>query len=166
MNIRTIPWITTEAFNFLKSIIKPNFNILEFGCGGSTIWFAKQNVKCITIEHNIDWYNIVTNYLIYHQLVYDIRLLPRPYYHICDTFINEYFDIILIDGRDRIKCLLNSINKLKHGGIIMLDNSERIEYADAFIILKEWETINTQQIEPDQTGFIYSGWQTSWWRRP
>jgi len=46
-----------------------------------------------------------------------------------DNYPDKYFDIILIDGRARPSCFKHSINKIKQGGYIILDNAERAEYS-------------------------------------
>ena len=38
------------------------------------------------------------------------------------------YDIICIDGRHRVKCLINSIDKLNKNGLLILDNAERHYY--------------------------------------
>lgn len=40
---------------------------------------------------------------------------------------DEYFDIIIVDGIHRVNCAYASLNKLKKGGILILDDSNRIE---------------------------------------
>ncbi|GGZ30824.1 hypothetical protein GCM10007049_24680 [Echinicola pacifica] len=61
------------------------------------------------------------------------------YFHMADEFEDAYFDFILVDGRARVACLLNSIDKLKSGGIMILDNSDRPSYQLAFKVLAQWE---------------------------
>ncbi len=61
------------------------------------------------------------------------------YFHVADDYQDEYFDFILVDGRARVACLLNSIPKLKSGGLMILDNSDRPSYGLAFEALKDWE---------------------------
>jgi len=46
-----------------------------------------------------------------------------------DKFPNDYFDIILIDGRARPSCFKHSVNKIKVGGHLILDNAERSHYS-------------------------------------
>ncbi|TAV04249.1 FkbM family methyltransferase [Rhizobium ruizarguesonis] len=46
-----------------------------------------------------------------------------------DSYPNEYFDVILIDGRARPGCFLHCMNKVKFNGYIVLDNAERETYA-------------------------------------
>lgn len=43
-------------------------------------------------------------------------------------FEEEYFDMVLIDGRTRTSCLYHAIPKVKIGGFLVLDNAERKYY--------------------------------------
>jgi len=54
----------------------------------------------------------------------------KNYVSFIDTFSDAYFDLILIDGRARTSCLKHSIPKLKTGGYLVLDNSERSYYIE------------------------------------
>ena len=49
-----------------------------------------------------------------------------------DKYENDYFDVILIDGRSRPSCIKHGIPKLKKGGLLILDNSDRIYYQEFF----------------------------------
>ena len=48
-------------------------------------------------------------------------------------FPDQYFDLILIDGRCRESCLQLSASKVKKDGFIILDNSERESYWNAVL---------------------------------
>jgi hypothetical protein len=45
-----------------------------------------------------------------------------------DRFPDQYFDIIIVDGRVRPSCMKHSWPKLKKGGYLVLDNSDRPHY--------------------------------------
>ncbi|BFM39484.1 hypothetical protein [Synechocystis sp. LKSZ1] len=45
-----------------------------------------------------------------------------------DNYPDQYFDLVLIDGRARPSCFKHAYKKVKSGGIIMLDNSDRDYY--------------------------------------
>jgi predicted GIY-YIG superfamily endonuclease len=47
-----------------------------------------------------------------------------------DSYPNEYFDVLVIDGRARPFCLKHGLNKVKPGGYIVYDNLEREYYKD------------------------------------
>ena len=57
----------------------------------------------------------------------------------CKAILKEegLFDIVLIDGRDRVRCAKNAISKLKSGGILIWDDSDRGYYEEGDIFLKE-----------------------------
>lgn len=169
LNIRTLPWLTEEAIVFLDQFCKNNKDakILEFGCGASTIWLSKRTNNLITIEHDKIWCDSIANLLNHVECnTVDLKLIPRPYYSICETFPDNYFDLILVDGRDRVKCIQYAINKVRPGGVLMLDNAERKYYQPAFDMLKDWTLNETEQLIPDQLGFWYQGWKTNWWIKP
>jgi hypothetical protein len=49
-----------------------------------------------------------------------------------DSFPDNYFDIVVIDGRSRPSCIKHGIPKLKKNGFLIIDNSERKYYLDPF----------------------------------
>ena len=53
-----------------------------------------------------------------------------------DKFPDEHFDIIVVDGRARQSCIKQAIPKVKKGGVILLDNTERKFYLAPFAELR------------------------------
>lgn len=49
-----------------------------------------------------------------------------------DNFPDQYFDLILVDGRARPSCIQQSLPRLRHGGLLVIDNTERPHYLVAF----------------------------------
>jgi hypothetical protein len=49
-----------------------------------------------------------------------------------DTFANEHFDLVLVDGRVRPACVYHAVSKIKKGGYLVVDNTEREYYTDYF----------------------------------
>ncbi|HAY39752.1 MAG TPA: FkbM family methyltransferase, partial [Desulfobacteraceae bacterium] len=47
----------------------------------------------------------------------------------------DIFNIIVIDGRDRVNCAKNSLKALKGDGVIIWDNSEREYYQEGYSYL-------------------------------
>jgi hypothetical protein len=153
------PWITYDAIDFLKDIIKPQWKIFEYGGGGSTLFFTKRSCEVVTVEHNQEWFELLTgilakkgvanwkgNYVLpesgnlaatpdkanpEHYSSGDLpsqRLNYKKYVSAIDSYPQEYFDVILVDGRSRPSCIKHSIPKLKKGGYLILDNSDRPYY--------------------------------------
>ncbi len=169
--IRPVPWITEDAIHFLEEFLDSNENarVLEFGCGASTIWLAQRTKNLVSIEHDHQWYQIISNELKKNEKCYNVNLILKntPYNSVCKTFPDGYFDLILIDGRNRKRCLQSSKRILKKGGILMLDNAERSWYQCAIKqLLSSWQFHRTIQTKPDSCNFWYENWQTNWWIKP
>lgn len=148
--MREYPWITTGAQVFFDKYFadNPSAKVLEFGAGGSTIWFANKHIDCITVEHDEKWFHDVITHIKDMNLSVSIILKSRPYSDICNTFSDSYFDFILIDGR----IVWNKGLKL---GPMSLENKEKrckvwkLIYPDGhfeiFKGLKEWCNNNNIQ---------------------
>ena len=78
-----------------------------------------------------------------------------------------FFDLVLVDGRSRLACLRAAINKVKLGGILMLDNSDYSRYQSSLEkvcidLLSGWE--KTEFLGPGPCSSVI-GWKTTAWRR-
>lgn len=119
---------------------------------------SKLTKKLISIEHDTKWHNKVKNNLQQDATCnpVDLRLLSKPYHTVCDKFPQEFFDLIIVDGRDRVKCIEASIKVLKKGGILMVDDAQREKYKPAYDLLKDWLITKTMSKPRD----------TYWWQKP
>lgn len=158
--LANLPLLAQTAISFLKDFLskKTNLKVLEFGSGASTVWLSRLTANLVSIEHHPDWYETVKSTLHNDSTCQsvDLRLLPLPYYSVCDKFSDEFFDLIIVDGRDRMQCLEASIRILKPGGVLMLDDAQRERYERADYLLRDWEF--TRSISPAR--------QTHWWIKP
>jgi predicted O-methyltransferase YrrM len=166
---RDEPWLTERAVGFLEKFFqeKPNAYVLEFGSGASTLWIAKHTSHFYSIEHSKLYYDLIQKQLHekgYNRVTYLFSQLP--YYHLCNEFPDDFFDLIIVDGRNRKGCIVHAIPKLKSGGVLLLDNAERPYYHGVFSLLREWKHVSTEQKGPDKFGFWYKGWKTDWWIKP
>ncbi|MEX0597447.1 MAG: class I SAM-dependent methyltransferase [Candidatus Paceibacterota bacterium] len=146
----------------------PNAKVLEFGSGSSTIWFAKNTKNLTSVEHSPKWFTKIKELLTSNDECQKVNLIlhDRPYYTICNQFPDNYFDLILVDGRNRNGCIKHSIRILKPGGTLMLDNAERPYYQKSLNLLKNWQAFSADQPQPDTCGFTYPGWKTNWYIKP
>ncbi len=53
------------------------------------------------------------------------ELEGHPYVEAIATFPQNTFDWILVDGMIRLPCFRNALDKLKSGGLLILDNANR-----------------------------------------
>lgn len=154
------PWLVNEAILFLSQLTfnYPNMKIFETGAGGSTLWFARRASYVVTFEHSKKWYNRVKRSLEAGKFN-NVNLIFAPDYPKkgIPVIEKEIYDLILIDGRGRVKSILTVHPALKPGGYLILDNSDRKKYAPAmkFLTNRDWPVIH----------FI-DKWRTSFWKKP
>lgn len=77
-----------------------------------------------------------------------------------DRYPDNYFDIVLVDGRSRPACIKHSIPKLKKGGLLVVDNSNRKYYFTFFkeVLDKEFNLVyNKKAPSPYATFFTKTG---------
>lgn len=135
-NGEPIPWITYPALDFIRKRITANLTVFEYGSGGSTTWWANRVKNVISVEHDHEWYEKIK--LIQRNNV-KLRHINLIYGGEYSKSIREYgvhFDIVVVDGRDRVSCIKHCVDFLKPNGIIILDNSDRTEYADGITFLQ------------------------------
>ena len=106
-------------------------------------------------------------YLLYDTETYTSRTFKeyrsfhfRDYVKKIDSFSDNYFDLILIDGRSRASCIKHSIKKIKIGGFLVLDNSEREDYKPAMKLLNKFNRTDFFGHGP----YIKEPWQTTIWK--
>ena len=56
-----VPWISYQATIDIAKLMTLNWNVLEFGSGSSTIWFANRCNHLISIENDDTWYSLISN---------------------------------------------------------------------------------------------------------
>lgn len=125
-----LPWITYPAIDFLKNRITKEMSVFEYGSGGSTLWWASRVKNVVAVEHDMQWYEKVLNALPANVEIQYVKLEYGSAY--CKTVAGYQgkFDIVVVDGRDRVNCVKNCLAALKSGGVVILDNSERHEYKE------------------------------------
>ncbi len=132
-----IPWVTYSFIDFIQGRLNDSLDVFEYGAGNSTHWYAEKVKTVTSVEHDVSWFNSVKDKmpsnvnLNYQELIYGGE------YSNYSNSLNEQFDMVIVDGRDRVNCVKNSILSLNDKGIIVLDDSERESYLEALIFLKK-----------------------------
>ena len=148
---RPIPWYTYPAIEYLSQFDYGGKRIFEFGCGYSSLFWADRAEQVISIEDNPNWFAKWQEEFKRDNL--DIRW--RDEGDIYEKAVFEdgcLYDVIVVDGKRRAECAAAAIQKLAPGGLIILDDSDRIntsqEYVKAVAALK-----NADLIQVDFYGF-------------
>lgn len=135
-NEKVNPWWGKSVVDLVVKKLNREMRVFEWGMGNSTLFWSQYVAEVVSVESDLEWYQKVSGIVpenvlpIYCDLQYDGEY--------CRTILGEQgvFDIILIDGRDRVRCAYNSVEKLKENGIIIWDNSEREYYQDGCQYIK------------------------------
>ena len=135
-----LPWYTYPAIEYLVQFDYGNKKIFEYGCGYSSAFWAGRAQKVVSIEDNQDYFARWKKEFQMQNL--DIRWRDEGEIYENAIFEDETkYDVIVIDGKRREKCAEAAVQKLAEGGMIILDDSDRIntslEYVHAVEILKQ-----------------------------
>lgn len=168
---RALPWMTYDAIDFLGTISGNRCKVFEWGSGGSTLFFAQRCARVVSVEHDKRWSNLVKKKLKeaphveyleiagekvgdwvdrdYNQpgdyISKDMRsrgLSFEKYVKAIDRFPEDYFDIVVVDGRARNSCVQQALPHVKEGGYLVVDNADREHYLDGHRELQDpakWE---------------------------
>jgi hypothetical protein len=91
----------------------------------------------MSVEHDIEWYEKIVDgkpqnaEIIYCELHKDGKYCRTP------SILGEKFDLIIVDGRDRVNCCKQAVEALSSRGVIVLDDSERVFYEEGIQFLLE-----------------------------
>ena len=133
-------------------------NIAEFGGGGSTLFFLNQASCLVTVEHDPKWFAEIKSTVLAKGYVKKWTAILAPpdlgsptlrsdytdpdnycssesenvhyksYACALDAYPDCFFDLIFVDGRARPSCVKHSAPKIRPGGHLIMDNTERSYY--------------------------------------
>lgn len=134
------PHMQLKEYYLLKELCKNKQVIVEYGSGGSTVYFLKQKKRVYSVESDADFYRLMCGLtIVKHALCRNLtyRLidlgptakwgipvnthsnLTWPDYYTAiwkDVHKEEKIDVVFIDGRFRVSCCLYSILRVLEKG--------------------------------------------------
>jgi hypothetical protein len=170
------PWWPYAAIQGVREALPPAAVVFEFGGGGSTLWLHDLGARVTCVEHHREWFGSLRQ-----RLPEDVTLaLREPTSTGAATsesepgnFFDDYvcavteqadstIDLVIVDGRARVACGLAAMSKIRPGGMLLLDDSDRPRYRPLLEALNGWD-------RTDYTGLKIGGGppcRTTVWRRP
>lgn len=119
---RPIPWYCLAAVDFLDVIDFSSADVLEFGSGQSTLWWASKAHTVTAMEESAEWHRYVAGRLPANA---DVTLVEDPQEHArMPLRLGRTYDVVVIDGGDRALAAQTALTVVKPDGLIILDNSE------------------------------------------
>lgn len=138
------PWIVPAAIGWLRRRIRRDWTILELGAGRSTPWFARRAGAVLSLEDNPYWHRHTSERLREEELEVDLRMTPVEEFPSAVAALDDgSFDLVVVDfleapGVSRIDALSPAREKVRPGRHLLLDDSDRPGYAEAYELLAGW----------------------------
>lgn len=131
-----IPWLTYPAIDFLEARIHSRMTVFEYGSGNSTFWWSSRVSSLVSCEHDKEFYADLQS-KVAANTTYLLRRAKGGSREYVQEIIKyrDIFDIIVLDGRQRVECAANCLAALHADGVIVWDNSDRQEYRPGFDFL-------------------------------
>ncbi len=119
-----LPWWPYPVVSAIEGLVKPDWRVLEFGSGRSTLWLADRCAEVVSIESSPVWAAFVQKKS--EACSGDVNVIQRDFEDYADTsaFADGSFDFCVIDGLVRYRCFENALRVVRPGGYIYLDNSD------------------------------------------
>lgn len=161
-----LPWLPFSVIEHLDRRLSKDAKVLEYGGGGSTLWFAERVGEVHTIEHHAEWAAELRRLTRDHPNV-TIHEVPADsdfdrYVGAADQFDDDFFDLVAVDGRERVRCFERSLRIVKPGGLLLLDDINRSRYDIATEIADGWRRSEFRGLTPTKK---VAG-HTAVWERP
>ena len=139
------PWIVPAAVGWLGRRIRRDWSVLELGSGRSTVWLGRRAGPVLTFEDDQYWHDRAAE-RIAEEGLRNVRLRRLPVAELAsavDSMPDETFDLVFVDfleaaEADRIDAVRAARSKVRPGGLLVLDDSDRPGYAEAYELLEGW----------------------------
>jgi hypothetical protein len=135
-NDQELPWVTYSFIDFIRPRLNKTLSVFEYGSGSSTLFYAKLVRSVVSVEHDKSWYQKILGSKPANAEMIFTDLQPNGEYSKKAASLGTKFDIIIVDGRDRVNCCKHSVEALSSTGVMVLDDSERPDYQEARTFLK------------------------------
>jgi predicted O-methyltransferase YrrM len=139
------PWIPPAAIGWMRRRMRRDWRVLELGSGRSTPWLARRCETLVSFEDNPEWLTRTAARLTELGLDnVDLRLIPiEDFPREVAVLPDESFDLVFVDFLEapavtRVDCVHPGREKVRPGGYLVLDDSDRPGYAEAYELLAGW----------------------------
>ncbi len=139
------PWVVPAAVGWLSRRIRRDWSVLELGTGRSTLWLGRRAGTVLAFEDNEFWHDRAAGRLAEEGLE-NVRLRRLPVAEFAGavgSMPDETFDLVLVDFLEspeaqRVDAVRVARSKVRPGGYLLLDDSDRPGYREAYALLSGW----------------------------
>ena len=160
MNLRQ-PWWPYAMTEFVESVLPPDARVFEYGGGGSSAWLSDHGARLTVIEHHQEWCKELRRALPNNVEVISVSVCDvgefgssaeagyfDDYVKAIDSYPDRSFDLVIVDGRARVESISRAKTKVKQGGHLLLDDSDRPRYSAAIAAMSAWPVKTITGLKP------------------
>lgn len=150
-----IPWMNFQIVSLLKARLDTSMTLFEYGCGYSTQFYARHVGKVHSVEHDRAWFEKVRDMVPANvELAHVLKSDDQSY---ADSIHARgmRFDVVIIDGVHRIKCLTGCFDSVSERGVIIFDDTERRQFSGCVEIARAagFRSLDFEGIKPASPEF-------------
>lgn len=113
-----IPWWSYPFISFLDERLTDNLRVFEFGSGHSSLWLMERVAEVTTSEVEDSWADYISS-------IASPKVRLKRVSELHEAIVDEgKFDLVVVDGGDRVRCARAALEHLADGGVIIWDDSD------------------------------------------
>jgi hypothetical protein len=158
-----LPWLSYPAIEFIGERLNQSQVLYEYGCGGSTLWFAQRCKQIYSVEHHEQWRDEFSKRLPANaQIIFKPLGCAVDYLNVAFTKTssrNEYSDsilssprpdVVVIDGIFRNACAAAACEAVSESGVLIYDNTDFPETQEGIAYLRSrgWRQLRFVGMSP------------------
>lgn len=124
------PWTTLPFIDFIRPRLRQEWTVFEYGAGASTLFYARRVSRVFAVEHDEAFARALQP-----RLPANAAVLVRAVGS--DAYVRAALEcvpppaLVVVDGRDRLRCIEAVVPALATDAVLVLDDAERADYAPA-----------------------------------
>lgn len=119
-NGMVLPYYTRPCLDWLVSADLSINLVFEYGLGASSVWYNYRCMNLYGVDDNEEWFDAVSKEVgesSSFSLQKDLDKYPDEIYQ-----WDKMFDLVVIDGKERDRCVQPALNRLNYNGVLIVDN--------------------------------------------
>lgn len=123
-----VPWMNYAVINFLQDRLNNKISLFEYGAGFSTLFYSKLVNDVTSVEYDKLWYEKILSDSPSNACILYRSLDNLNEYTNAIVEFDKVYNVVVIDGRDRVNCAQKAFNCLSDDGVVIFDDSSRKKY--------------------------------------
>ena len=126
-----LPWMNYHVIQFLEQRLTKDLSLFEYGSGNSTLFYAALVKMVVSLEEDEEWYNYIKQNMPQNVTLLHFDALGDSVYSESAGRQGNSFDVIVVDGSDRIACVKTAPAALTDAGVVILDDTHYAPFEEA-----------------------------------